>query len=277
MTPSPTPLPQRLASTAWRIALAVLPLGAALAIMVLLMPATSDPSDPITLAGRIAVGVGISAVSLFVIALLIRKADGKRMRDAGVTSIRTGWRLVLWGALVWTVPAGAAFGVFALLGAPLTVTAETAEVAQTVLLLLLAVLLTEALPEEAVFRGYVTTALGAVARGWWVIVIQALLFTLVAGALRQNWNPVDLSLFLSMGIGFGYLRMTTGSVWMPVGFHAAFQTGSQLVLTHEVVHFTGGTGAAMLALGVIPFTAAAILVSTTGTPRIVTPALPAAR
>ncbi|GAB3165179.1 hypothetical protein GCM10027059_22490 [Myceligenerans halotolerans] len=131
-------------------------------------------------------------------------------------------------------------------------------------------LLAEAIPEEVVFRGYVTTVLGSVTRGWWVITIQAVLFTLFAGALRQHWNPMDLSLFLAMGIGFGYLRMITGSVWMPVGFHTAFQTGSQLVLTHDAVEFTGGQIAGMLALGAVPFAVAAVVVSSTGIPRFVT-------
>ncbi|WP_366915640.1 CPBP family intramembrane glutamic endopeptidase, partial [Acidipropionibacterium jensenii] len=49
-----------------------------------------------------------------------------------------------------------------------------------------------------------------------------------------------------MGIGFGYLRMVTGSVWMPIGFHAAFQTGAQLVLAQDAPDFSGSTGAAML-------------------------------
>ncbi|MDN6794411.1 MAG: hypothetical protein L0L69_05035 [Propionibacterium sp.] len=65
-----------------------------------------------------------------------------------------------------------------------------------------------------------------------------------------------------MGIGFGYLRMVTESVWMPIGFHAAFQTGAQLVLAQDALDFSGSTGAAMLALGVVPFATAAVLVST---------------
>jgi|SRR5699024_11471474 len=93
------------------------------------------------------------------------------------------------------------------------------------------------------------------------------MFTVFAGVMRQNWNMTDISLFLTMGIGFGYLRMLTGSVWMSIGFHTAFQTGSQLVLSHDAVSFAGNTSTAMLALGVVPFTRAAILVSTTRLPR----------
>lgn len=273
MTTAPAPRSRRLTSAAWRITLASLPLVVGLTVATTLLPVTRGPSDPTTLTIRIATGLAISTLTIAVIALLTRYADRKRMRDAGLTSIRTGWRLAIWGAIVWTVPAALTFGVLALLGSPLTVTVSALDLGLTVLLLVLAVLLTEALPEEAIFRGYVTTALGAVARGWGVIVIQALLFTVFAGALRQNWNPLDLSLFLAMGVGFGYLRMVTGSVWMPIGFHTAFQTGAQLVITHDAVDFAGDIGAAMLALGVIPFTAAAILVSSTGIPSNIHPGI----
>ncbi|MDR5701728.1 CPBP family intramembrane glutamic endopeptidase [Agromyces aerolatus] len=273
MTTTSAPLSRRLVSAAWKIALAVLPLGAGLGIVSALLPAPRDPSDPMTLAIRIAVGVMVSALTLAVIAMLVRRIDRERMSDAGLTNIRTGWRLAVWGAIVWIVPAALTFGVFALLGAPLSIAVPVPELTRTVFLLLLAVFLTEALPEEAVFRGYVTSALGAVTRGWGAVTIQAILFTLFAGLLRQNWNPIDLSLFLAMGIGFGYLRLITGSIWMPIGFHTAFQTGAQLVLTHDAISFAGDTGTAMLALGIIPFTAAAILVSIVGVPRIVNPAV----
>ncbi|WP_114559040.1 CPBP family intramembrane glutamic endopeptidase [Desertihabitans aurantiacus] len=276
MTTSSRPPSHRFASVAGRIALTVLPLGAALTILAGLLPAPQGPSDPRTLATRIVAGVVISAVALAAVLVATRR-EGKPLGDAGLTSIRAGWRLAVWGALVWVVPAAATFVVLALLGTPLTVTVPAAELARTVPLLLLAVLLTEALPEEAVFRGHVTTTVAAVTRGWWVIIAQAVLFTVFAAVLRQTWHPADLSLFLAMGIGLGYLRATTGSVWMPIGFHTAFQTGSQLVLTHEAVHLVGGTGAAGLALGAIPFAAAAVLVSTTGVPRLVAPGAHAPR
>lgn len=269
MTTPPAPRSRRLASTAWRIALVMLPLGAGLTVVDALLGDARDLSAPMTLALRIAAGVAISALSLGVIVLLVHVADGQRMGDAGLTSPRAAWRLAVWGALLWTVPAAATFGVLGLLGAPLTVTVPGPDLARTVLLLLLAVLVAEAIPEEAVFRGYVMHALGTVARGWWVIIAQALLFTLFGALLRQSWNPVDLSLFLAMGIGFGWLRLLTGSVWMSIGFHTAFQTGAQLVLTHEGLDFGGGTGTAMLALGMVPFTVAAAVTSALGIPRAV--------
>lgn len=76
----------------------------------------------------------------------------------------------------------ATFGVLWLLGVPLTVTMPGPDLARTVLLLLLAVLVAE----EAVFRGYVMHALGTTARGWRVIVTEALLFSLFGAILRQS-------------------------------------------------------------------------------------------
>lgn len=260
---------RRFTSAAWRIALAVLPLGAGLANLPALLPTARDLSDTPTLALRIAAGVGLSALTFAMILLLVRVVDRRRMWEAGLRSPIAGWRHAVWGALLWTVPAAATFGVLGLLGTPLTVTVPGPELARTALLVLLAVLVIEAIPEEVVFRGYVTQVLGTVARGWWVIVIQALLFTLFGALLRQSWDPVDLSLLLVMGIGFGWLRQLTGSIWMSVGFHAAFQTGAQLVLTHEVLAFAGDTGTAMLALGMVPFTVAAVVTSTFGIPRAV--------
>lgn len=264
MKTPPAPSPRRLVSAFWKIIVALFPLGAGLSILAVILPRPENLSDPATLMIRIAAGIVISALTLTVIACLMRFAVRKRLRDVGLTSIRAGWRLALWGMLIWLTPAAGTFGALTFIGAPLTVTVPPTEFAQTILLLFLAVLLTEALPEEAVFRGYITTVLSSFLPGWWAIIIQALLFTLFAGLLRQNLNPLDVSLFLTMGIGFGYLRMISGSIWMPIGFHAAFQTGAQLILTHDVLHFAGDTAAAVLALGVVPFTVAGIIVSTTG-------------
>lgn len=272
--PVPAPRSRHIILAAWRIAIAMLPLGAGLAIAAILLPTAHDPSASITVATRIATGVVLSVVTLVVVALLVRWEGRGRLSEAGLTSFRTGWRLAVWGAIVWTVPAALAFGVLALLGSPLSVAVPVMDLLGTVTLLMVAVLLAEAIPEEVVFRGYITTTLGTVTRGWGIIVIQAALFTLFAAVLRQNAHLADLSLFLTMGIGFGYLRMITGSVWMPIGFHTAFQTGAQLVLTHGAVTFAGGTGAAMLALGVIPFATAAVLVSAAGIPRRIAPGVP---
>ena len=64
MTTTPSPRSRRIFSAAWRIILAVLPLGAGLAIAMPLLPTTRDPSDPTTLATRIGIGLVLSALGV---------------------------------------------------------------------------------------------------------------------------------------------------------------------------------------------------------------------
>jgi len=274
-------LSARIVAAGWRVGVAVfaslmatrfvaVPLGIGWIVSNLLSGSERVPSSVDTLAIRIATGIAMSICAIAVVYLLTRHADNATLRSAGLTRLRIGWRQFLWGVALWLAPAIVAFAVLAALGATLTVTVPAGKVFQTVVLLFFAVLLAEAIPEETIFRGYVTNALGRVSLGWWRTIFQAVLFTLFAGVLRQDWNPTELSLFFTMGIGFGYLRTLTGSIWMSVGFHTAFQTGAQLVLSHDVVNFAGDQTTAMLGVGVIPFTAAAILITTTRMPRFVT-------
>jgi uncharacterized protein len=220
-----------------------------------------DPTEVSTLFWRIVSGVVASLAVIVTIVVLARLTESPPLRAIDFTSIGDLLRGFGTGAVVWLLPAGMMFTVFVFFGAPLTVTGSVVELAQIVFLLFLAVLLSEAIPEELVFRGYITNVLGERFSGWWVIIIQTALFIGFILLLRGYPGSIDFSLFVSMGVVFGYLRMITGSVWTTVGFHAAFQTGSQLIFTHEVVDFAGSSEVVMLALGAVPFTVAAILVS----------------
>lgn len=244
---------------AGRVLLPVAGLGAALAALSRLTDG-GDPAAVPTLVLRLVAGAVVSACVLGWILGRTRRGSGTSGRDDGVVPFPDGLRAFVMGAAAWLVPAAAAFGVLALTGFPLTVVVGPAELAGTVLLLFAAVLLCEAFPEEIVFRGCVLRVLSERLPGLGANVVQAVLFTVFALALRGWTGTADLFLFLGMGLGLGYLRTVSGSVWTTVGFHTAFQTGAQLVLSHEAVDFSGTAGLSMLALGIVPFAAGIILV-----------------
>lgn len=223
---------------------AILPAGAATALS--------------TLIRRIVGGMALTALVTTAVVLMARRIDRRPLTAIGMAGAGTAWRGFVTGALAWLVPAALALTVLGLLGEPLRVTAPAGTFWGVLALVALAVLLTEALPEELVFRGYVTRVLAERWAGWTVILVQSVLFATTAALLRGGAGVADLSLFLGMGIGLGYLRMVTGDVATAVGFHTAFQTGSQLVLTHEAVELPGTQLMAMLALGAVPFALASI-------------------
>lgn len=224
------------------------------------LDSSADPTARATLVTRILTGLALSALVIAVIAVLVRWSGRRTLSAVGFTTVAGDVRAFGLGIAAWTVPATATFVVLALLGSPLQITAPAAEFWLVLGLLFLAVLVTEAIPEELVFRGYVSAVLSERLSPWWVITVQTVLFVATAILLRGNVNPLDVSLFAAMGVVLGYVRLVTGSVWTAVGIHVAFQTASQLVFTHDVVTFGGSPELAMIALGAVPFTAAAILI-----------------
>lgn len=241
------------------LAIAVFVVGA-LAAMALLPD--GSPDEVSTLLSRIAGGVGISMTVMITVVVLTRRVDRRALREIGMTPPAYAARAFATGAAVWALVAIPSFALLALSGAPIEFTAPGGEFWGVLALLFAAVLLAEAIPEELVFRGYVTRVLGERLHGWWIILAQSALFTLTAVFLHGTVPAVvDLSLYVALGIGLGYLRLVTGSVWTAVGFHAAFQTGSQMLLTHNVIDFGGTPLQVMLATGAIPFGVGITLIS----------------
>lgn len=229
-------------------------------LLAVALSSSAAPTAHGTLVTRILSGLAISALVIAVIVVLVRQAGHRSLSIIGFTTVTGDLRAFGLGIAAWTVPAAATFFVLALLGSPLQITAPTAEFWFVLGLLFLAVLFTEAIPEELVFRGYVSAVLAERLSPWWVIGMQTVLFVATAILLRGDINPVDVSLFAAMGLVLGYVRLVTDSVWTAVGIHVAFQTASQLVFTHNVIEFGGSPELAMIALGAVPFTAAAILI-----------------
>lgn len=226
-----------------------------------------DPSAVSTLLGRATAGAAVSVITAGCVVGMarLRHRSDPRPEGAGTRGSVARGRAFLAGFALWAVPAVIMFGVLTLLGARWSVQSAVGEALPLIGLLFLAVLLSEAVPEELAFRGQVTDVLQERLGGWPVILVQAALFTAFALVLRGWTGVLDLSMFAGMGVAFGYLRMVTGSVWTSVGFHTAFQTGAQLLMAHEIVGLEASDTAILVALGPVPFaiaaTAVAVLVS----------------
>lgn len=258
----PTP-PLRSYNALWFLLRALIPMTVlGLALLALSgLAAGGGPAEFSTLLLRISGGLVLSIAVVVMVSVRARRAAAESGLEFGATRIKSAGRGLLMGAAIWLVPAGICFTALTFLGAPLTIDAPLGKVLSVGFLVFMAVLLSEAVPEELVFRGQLMSVLSEKLQGWWVIVVQAGLFTAFAVMLRGWTGVADFSLFLGMGIGLGYMRAVAGSVWTTVGFHAVFQTGSQLFLTHEVATFAGSEAAAMIALGALPFAFGAIFVA----------------
>ncbi|MCO8270173.1 CPBP family intramembrane metalloprotease [Actinoplanes sp. TRM 88003] len=184
----------------------------------------------------------------------------RRLRRA---SPRTMLRLLAAGMAGYLIPAAIAVTVFVVAGW-LTIDVN-GSIVGSVLALLVLVLLYEALPEEFIFRGYVFRNLSGRMPTWAVVLVQAALFALFGVAVGAAGSVERIVLFFGFAIVQGWLRAVTDTLWVPIGFHLAFQTCEQLVGSHWD-HFVVNDLALLqnIVLGLIPLALGVLTVQTLG-------------
>ena len=84
--------------------------------------------------------------------------------------------------------------------------------------------------EEALFRGFLLRGLKRVTGGDTAIILSAALFALGHDSIMA-WLPI-----FSFGLILGYVYDRTGSLWVPIGFHAAFNAFTMTILLLDKHH-----------------------------------------
>ena len=165
-----------------------------------------------------------SALVVPLIFLARRYLDRRSWEGLRFTSLRTGWRWLLFGMVFWLVAAGLGLVVTVVLGWT-RISLGTPSVGIQLLFLYLPVLvfLYEALPEELIFRGYLYRNLSARYARWVSVLAQATLFTLWGAAIAAAGSVDRVVLFFTFSVALGILRVISGNLWATIGFHLAFQ------------------------------------------------------
>jgi membrane protease YdiL (CAAX protease family) len=204
--------------------------------------------------------VAVTALVVPMVVLARRFLDRRPWAGLRLTSPNEGWRPLLAGAGAYLVPLPVGLAVVLGLGwVSLSVHAPAGEVIGAVAGLLLLVLLYEALPEELIFRGYLYRNLVTVLPAGLAVAVQAVLFALFGLAVGAPLGRAVV--FLAFGFVLGLIRMVTGNLWAPIGFHLVFQTCAQLVGPDwDLVTVTNPDTLATVGLGAIPITLGAVAI-----------------
>lgn len=102
----------------------------------------------------------------------------------------------------------------------------------TLAVLIPAVLLIEAIPEELIFRGYLQGLAAGLLSPWLAVFTQAGLFLLFAWAIDATDAPGQWSFLPGFALILGGLRLMGGNLGWPIGFHAALMIATQWLLAH---------------------------------------------
>lgn len=169
-----------------------------------------------------------SITTFFTLALLycvLRFLDKKPFNFIfGVNNLRAFFV----GAGLFIIPAVVALAAFSVFGfIEIAPQASLVSIASTLLLVAGLVFISEALPEELIFRGYLFKKLSSFTKTWLTIALQAGLFLLFAFFIGAADDLLDASFLLTFAITLGIVRAGTGSVWAAIGFHLACMTFQQ--------------------------------------------------
>ena len=132
------------------------------------------------------------------------------------------------GTAWWLVPAGVGLMGAVLMGwGQISLIPGPADAALKFAALIALVFLSEALPEELIFRGYLQSRLTGVVGAWGGVLIQAALFTGFAVLIGAAPDLMQAGFIAAFGVALGVLRAAMGTVWAPIGFHLVFMTVQQ--------------------------------------------------
>jgi len=240
----------------------LLRIGAAtLAGIVIWKIGLSSFSEGATPAQRLVAGAAISMLvcGLLVLALRIDRCGAGLLGLARAGDVLKG---VLGGAGLWLLTALPVTAVLLWSGvASVQMTSDWSHALASLAILIPAVLLIEAIPEELLFRGYLQGTLARRLSPWLAVVAQALLFVLFAWAIGATGAPGQWSFLPGFALILGGLRLMGGNLGWPLGFHAALMIATQWLLAHG--HFKVGNAMAiqMLAFVVLPSAAYGVVLS----------------
>lgn len=178
-------------------------------------------------------GIRAALIFAFAVPMIIaarRLLDGRAsLGELGLNRPKNAWRPFVAGMMAWAVPAGLMLAIALTAGwTDVTFYDSGTAILWNLVSLIALVFFFEAFPEELIFRGYIFRNLAAAKSLRFAIVAQAILFA-AWGALNGGEVTVgSAALFLVFGLVVGTMRAITGSVWVGIGYHVAFQAVAQL-------------------------------------------------
>jgi membrane protease YdiL (CAAX protease family) len=222
--------------TGWRIAIVLA--GTVVIWTLMVWIATTAFGGDVRPVSRIVCALLIFGLAVTMVILARRFLDQRPWRGLGIQGWRGAWRPFLIGAASFLVPSVIGLAIALLTGwLRIAVLLPPVEMVAAIAFTIVTVLLLEAVPEELIFRGYIYRNLSATIAPIAAVFVQAILFAFLGTALwvaTTGWEVLfeRAGIFLGMGVVLGLLRVISGSVWNPIGFHLGFQVVAQTLLVH---------------------------------------------
>ncbi|MFC4401595.1 CPBP family intramembrane glutamic endopeptidase [Gracilibacillus xinjiangensis] len=208
--------------------------------------------------------MGLSITTLTILLLVIScRIENSSWFELGMANFKSNLYAFLFGLIIWLLPASIGTLILVSLNMiEIAVISSWKEIFIHCFILSFTVFLIEALPEELIFRGYIFSKLQKMFKNNLVILLQMLLFT-IFGFIIGSIYSVEQFLFIP-GFAFilGYFRAKAQNIWLPIGFHLAIMTVTQLLNTiHKHLEVDNFFTLQFAAFILLPSTTGAILLN----------------
>lgn len=220
-----------------------------------LLPGTATPTH------RLVAGAIITTLSCAFLAIALR-VDGRDASLLGLGRMRDVLRGAGAGAGLWLLVALPATAILTWLGiADIRMASDWPTALATLAVLIPAVLLIEAIPEELLFRGYLQGTLARRWSPWLAVLLQAIVFVLFAWTIGATAAPGQWSFLPGFALILGGLRLMGGNLGWPIGFHAALMVATQWLLAHGHFAVDNAMAIQVFAFVVLPSTVYGVVLS----------------
>ncbi|SER55661.1 hypothetical protein SAMN04487944_10637 [Gracilibacillus ureilyticus] len=175
-------------------------------------------------------GLFISFLIILLLLFVCKKGNTSWSNIGFAKSLKVNFIAVTLGIAIWLIPALIGTLLLQTIGlVDIGLQSGWGEIIGNLLFLFLAVFLIEALPEELIFRGYIFSQLQKLFPDNVVILLQVMLFTLFAYLIGSIYSLEQLMFIPGFAFILGYFRAISKNIWVPIGFHLAIMTGTQLL------------------------------------------------
>lgn len=200
-------------------------------------------------------------VSALVIGILLcaRRYFKYEPQSSGVYEVRN-LRAGMFGMLLFFIPASIALACAVASGVvTISINGLGPEILLSLVSVALLVFISEALPEELIFRGYLYKRLSDISKNlWFVIGVQAIGFLIFAFLIGAVQSFLDASFLVTFAVILGMCRALFQTVWAAIGFHFACMTLQQSFSSGwNIFTVENGFVLQIYVLGMIPLTCAA--------------------
>lgn len=157
-------------------------------------------------------------ILVLILLIFLRFIDKKKLRDVGLTSIKSHVGELSYGLLLGALSMSGIFVTLLLTKNIRLINSFSKPAISSYIFTGMFLFILVGIKEELLCRGYCITMLNSMKKPWLSVIVSSLIFSALH-LFNPNVKALGLINIVLVGILFGYMFIKTDNLWMPIGYH----------------------------------------------------------